>query len=134
MKIFQTILFLLPLFLAGCASDSGTSRPAPEAPQILNLKVEPQTICVSTAADVSFELIDPNNDPIGWTAGLSTKIHGTLERTEGTDASGTQMQIRFKAATSGRHRHTVTVTVSATDSSGLQAAPAKFDIFVFNCF
>jgi hypothetical protein len=139
MRILQPILssvlsMILFLTASGCGSDSGTNSPAPEAPQILNLKVAPETICVGTAADVSFDLMDPNQDAITWTANLSTKIHGTLERTQGTDTSGSHLQFRFKAATSGRHRHTVTLLVTANDAGGLQAEPAEFDIFVFNCF
>jgi hypothetical protein len=137
-NIRHILLSVLPvcvfLSVAGCSSDSGTSRPAPEAPQILNLKVAPDTICVGTAADVSFDLIDPNQDEITWTAKLSTKIHGSLDKTTGTNASGSHLQFRFKAATSGRHRHTVTLSVAANDTTGLQAAPAEFDIYVFNCF
>ena len=125
---------ILMLTSARCGSDSGTSAPPPEAPQILNLKVVPETICVGTAADVSFDLMDPNQDEITWTAKLSTKIHGILEKTEGTNLSGSHLQFRFKAATSGRHRHSVTLTVSAQDSGGLPAEPAEFDLFVFNCF
>jgi hypothetical protein len=139
MKFFQPILSIvlsmaLLLSAAGCASDSGTNTPAPEAPQILNLKVDPETICVGTAADVTFDLMDPNLDQITWTANLSTKIHGTLDQTQGTETSGSHLQVRFKAATSGRHRHTVTLRVTASDAGGLPAEPAEFDIFVFNCF
>ena len=139
MKIVQPILSsflcaILLLAMAQCGSDSGTTEPPPEAPQILNLTVTPETICVGTAADVSFDLLDPNQDEIRWTAKLSTKIHGILEKTEGTNLSGSHLQFRFKAATSGRHRHTVTLSVSAQDSNGLQAKTAEFDFFVFNCF
>lgn len=138
MKIVRPILTFallsICLVFTSCGSDSGTNTPVPQAPQILNLKVDPETICVGTAADVTFDLTDPNQDAITWTARLSTTIHGTLELTQGTEASGTRLQFRFKAATSGRHRHTVTLRVTAVDAGGLQAEPAEFDIYVFNCF
>src|SRR5687767_11482902 len=84
------ILSLFCLFLSGCGGDSGSNTPAPESPRITNLKVDPETICVGTAADVSFGLMDPNQDPITWSASLSTTIHGTLDQTTGTSASGSQ--------------------------------------------
>ena len=120
--------------LISCGGDSGTNAPLPQAPSITNLKVDPELICVGTASDVSFVLSDPNQDSITWNAKLSTNIHGTLEKTSGTEPSGAQILVRFKAANSGRHRHFVKITVSATDSSGLQAVPAVFDVYVFNCF
>lgn len=130
--IFGVVVSLLTLI--GCSGDSGTNIPAPEAPVISNLKVNPEVICVGTAADVSFALNDPNQDPVTWSAKLSTTIHGNLEKTSGTDPSGTQIQLRFKAANSGRHRHFVKLTVNASDSGGLNAAPAEFEVYVFNCF
>ena len=137
MKFTKYILaaaMLASLGLLACNSDSGTNTPAPEAPRISNLKADPDVICVGTASEISFDLMDPNQDSISWTAKLSTTIHGNLEKTTGTDASGAHLQIRFKAANSGRHRHNVTITVNAADAGGLPAEPAEFKIFVFNCF
>jgi hypothetical protein len=129
-------LWMLPLLLclAGCNSDSGTTTPGPQPPRVTDLAVNPEVICVGTAADVSFNVTDPNQDPVSWSARLSTQIHGILDKTEGTDPSGSHIQFRFKAATSGRHRHFVKLKVNAVDSGGLQAEEAEFEIYVFNCF
>jgi hypothetical protein len=136
MQIFKQIFFcvlvaLTPVFWGCGGSDPVT--PLPEAPRVMNLKANPDVICVGSASNITFELFDPNQDPITWELKLSSSIHGSLDKSTGTDSSGTQVTIRFKAATSGRHQHRITVTLSATDPGGLPAASVSIDLYVFNC-
>ncbi len=130
-RLFHFLMLLIPLFM-GCGGDDAV-RPAPEAPQVLNLKAEPNVICVGGASQISFDLADTNQDAITWNLKLSTTTHGVLDKTTGTDPSGTHISVRFKAATSGRHRHRVAATTSATDSGGLPAKDVSVDLYVFNC-
>jgi hypothetical protein len=129
-KIFYYALLLAPLF--ACGGSDPVREPA-EAPRVMNFKADPNVICVGGTSNITFDLVDPNQDAVSWNLNLSTTIHGTLDRTSGTDASGTHLSIRFKAATSGRHRHRISATVSATDAGGLPAEDVSIDLYVFNC-
>jgi hypothetical protein len=129
-KLF--VLIALVSLIAGCGG-SDPVGPSPEAPSIVDLKIEPEVICVGSSAEITFEVVDPNQDPVTWNIKLSTNIHGTPVLNNGTNASGSFIDIKFKAATSGRHRHRVVLTVSAQDQGGLQAPEQNKDLFVFNC-
>lgn len=132
--LFITILFWLTILILGCSgSDPVGQNPSLGAPRVQNLQIDPDVICVGSAAEITFEVLDPNQDPITWTIKLNTNIHGSPDKTTGTDVSGSHVDVRFKAATSGRHSHRVTLTVSAADPGGLQAEPASKELFVFNC-
>jgi len=128
MRIFLSILLLI--FLLGCGRNSDV---APSAPRIVNLRVEPQVICVGTTANILFTLTDPNDDEIVWGAALSTGEHGGVSPALGNVPSGSTVTTRFDAATSGRHNHQVKLKIVATDIGGLQAQPVEIDLFVFNC-
>jgi PBP1b-binding outer membrane lipoprotein LpoB len=130
-KIFYVLVLLIPLFV-GCGGSDPVQPPA-EAPRVMNFKADPNVICVGAASNITFDLVDPNQDPINWTLKLSSTIHGALDKTSGTDASGSHLSVRFKAATSGRHRHRISATVSATDPGGLPAQDVSIDLYVFNC-
>jgi hypothetical protein len=128
MRVFLPALFLL-LFL-GCGKNSDV---APSAPRIVNVRVEPQIICVGSTADILFTLTDPNDDEIVWGASLSTGEHGGVSPALGNVPSGTTVTTRFDAATSGRHNHQVKLKIVAIDIGGLHAEPIEIDLFVFNC-
>jgi hypothetical protein len=128
MRIFA-IAFLF-LLIVGCGGGSDVS---PSAPQIVNLKVEPQTICVGTTATISFTLVDANDDEIIWGAGLSTGEHGGVNPSIGNVPAGTTVHTSFDAATSGRHNHQVLLKIVATDISGLKGESSEIELFVFNC-
>ena len=128
MRILLCVLFVLLLF--GCGRNSDV---APSAPRIVNLRVEPQVICVGTTANILFTLTDPNDDEIVWGAALSTGEHGGVSPALGNVPSGSTVTTRFDAATSGRHNHQVKLKIVATDIGGLQAQPVEIDLFVFNC-
>ena len=128
MRIFLPALFLL--LLLGCGKNSDV--PA-SAPRIVNVRVEPQVICVGSTADILFTLTDPNDDEIVWGASLSTGEHGGVSPALGNVPSGATVTTRFDAATSGRHSHQVKLKIVATDIGGLQAQPVEVDLFVFNC-
>jgi hypothetical protein len=130
-KVFYFLVLLITL-LIGCGGSDPVQAPA-EAPRVMNFKADPNVICVGGASNITFDLIDPNQDAISWNLTLSSTIHGTLDKTTGTDDSGSHLSIRFKAATSGRHRHRISVTVSATDPGGLPAQDVSIDLYVFNC-
>ena len=136
MRPLYTFFFLIAvvLLIAGCGgSDPVGGQAGPEAPSIVDLKIDPEVICVGSSAEITFEVIDPNQDAVTWNIKLSTNIHGSPELNSGTNPSGSFVDVKFKAATSGRHRHRVVMTVSAQDQTGLQAAPQSKDLFVFNC-
>ncbi|MCI0605507.1 hypothetical protein L0156_21190 [bacterium] len=118
------------LLLLGCGKNSDV---APSAPRIVNLRVEPQVICVGSKADIVFTLTDPNDDEVIWGAALSTGEHGGMSPALGNVPSGTTVTTRFDAATSGRHNHQVKLKIVATDIGGLQAQSVEIDLFVFNC-
>jgi hypothetical protein len=126
------ILAISALFLVllGCGGGSDVS---PSAPQIVNLKVEPQTICVGTTATISFTLIDANDDEIIWGAGLSSGEHGGVNPSIGNVPSGTTVHTSFDAASSGRHNHQVLLKIVATDIGGLKGESSEIEFFVFNC-
>jgi hypothetical protein len=126
------LLFCCALF-AGCGGDSGTHTPPPSAPRIVDLKSDPAVICVGSASEVTFTVIDASQPTISWNATLSTTIHGTMEPASGTAASGSVINTRFKAAKSGRHQHKVVLTLHAKDSGGMEAEPVAIELFVFNC-
>jgi hypothetical protein len=130
-KIFYVLVLFIPLYV-GCGGSDPVQAP-PEAPRVMNFKADPNVICVGGASNITFDLIDPNQDVINWNLKLSSTIHGTLDKTSGTDASGSHLSVRFKAATSGRHRHRIAATVSATDPGGLPAQDVSIDLYVFNC-
>lgn len=121
----------LLLLLLGCGG--GGSDVSPSAPRITNLKADPQTICVGSAATISFTLVDANDDEIIWGAGLSTGEHGGVTPSIGNVPSGTTVLTSFDAATSGRHNHQVLLRIVATDIGGLQGDPVEIELFVFNC-
>lgn len=129
--IFSFLLLLIPLFI-GCGG-SDPVRSVPEAPSVTNLKADPNVVCVGGASNITFDVTDPNQDVVNWNLKLSSSIHGALDRTTGTDASGSHISVRFKAATSGRHRHRIFATITATDPGGLPAPAVSVDLYVFNC-
>ena len=129
-KMRILIISGLFLFFLGCGGGSDVS---PSAPQITNLKVEPQTICVGSTATISFTLVDANDDEIIWGAGLSTGEHGGVNPSIGNVPSGTTVRTNFDAATSGRHNHQVLLRIVATDIGGLQGESSEIELFVFNC-
>ena len=128
MRVYLPALFLL--LLLGCGKNSDV---APSAPRIVNVRVEPQVICVGSTAEILFTLTDPNDDEVVWGASLSTGEHGGVNPALGNVPSGTTVTTRFDAATSGRHNHQVKLKIVATDIGGLQAQPIEVDLFVFNC-
>ena len=128
MKTFLSVFCFL--LLLGCGKNSDV---APSAPRIVNVRVEPQVICVGSTADILFTLTDPNDDEVVWGASLSTGEHGGVNPALGNVPSGTTVTTRFDAATSGRHNHQVKLKIVATDIGGLQAQPIEVDLFVFNC-
>jgi hypothetical protein len=132
---FRFLFFVLCLcsFIAACGGSDPVQNELPGAPRITELKTDPEVICVGSASNISFHVSDPNEDPVTWKIELSSNIHGLPEQTTGTNPSGSEVIIRFKAATSGRHQHRVSMTVSGNDPGGLQAEPAKADLYVFNC-
>jgi len=130
-RIFYFLVLLVPFFI-GCGG-SDPVRSVPEAPQVMNLKADPNVICVGGASNITFDLVDPNQDAVNWNLKLSSSIHGTLDKTSGTDPSGSHISVRFKAATSGRHRHRIAATTTATDPGGLPAQAVSVDLYVFNC-
>jgi hypothetical protein len=126
------VLCLIVLSGIGCRESQDEVVNPALAPVITNLTIVPETVCVGSGAQISFTVSDPNGDQITWSARMNTSVHGNLEQTSGTVASGTSVQIRFKAATGGNHRHRVTTTVTAIDQGGSTAEAKEIQFFVFS--
>jgi hypothetical protein len=99
------------------------------APQITALQIVPEAVCGS--ADVSFTVTDPNQDMILWEAMMNVTAFGNVEQTSGSETSGRTVTIKFLSATNFNHRHRVVLTVSARDSAGNQAEPARLEFLIF---
>lgn len=128
--MYRVIFGLFLLFLVtGC----GGSKESHSAPRITNLTVTPQVICVGTTADISFTLVDSEDDEIIWVAGLDSGEHGGVVPATGRVSSGTRVSTKFDAATSGRHNHNVILTIDSADITGLKGQPVKTELYVFNC-
>jgi len=123
-------VIVLTLVIPSCGGGSGGS---PSAPRIVDLKVDPELVCVGSKATISFTLMDANNDEIVWVATVSSSVHGGLEPATGSVSAGTRVFTEFDAATSGRHNHTEGIHIEAADTTGLKADPVDSSLFVFNC-
>jgi hypothetical protein len=119
------------LTLIGCREAQEPVNPV-EAPVISNLMITPDIVCAGSGAQVTFLVSDPNGDRITWNAEMNTTQHGNIEQTTGTEASGTVVSIRFKAASGSGHRHRVTLKVEATDEGGTKAQTVELIFSVFS--
>lgn len=124
-------LLLVCFVILGCREAQEPVDPV-IAPVIANLSIQPDVVCAGGEAQVSFLVTDPNGDRITWNAKMNTLQHGNVEKSTGTEASGTTVSIRFKAASGSGHRHRVTLTVDGTDEGGTKGDPAELTFSVFS--
>ena len=99
------------------------------SPEISGLQIVPEAVCGS--ADVSFTVIDPNQDMIQWDADMNVSAFGNVEQTSGSGTSGSTITIKFNSTTDFQHRHRVSLTVTARDSAGNEAQPARLEFLIF---
>jgi hypothetical protein len=100
-----------------------------QSPTITALQIVPEAVCGSS--EVTFNLSDPNQDPIQWEAKMNTADYGNVNPASGTESSGTTVQAQFKTVARSSHRHRVILTVTARDDKGNEAQPAVIEFFVF---
>ena len=121
---------LLVLFLAIFGCREAMETPDPNlAPEISGLQIVPEAVCGS--ADVSFTVSDPNQDMIQWDANMNVSAFGNVEQTSGSGTSGSTITIKFNSTTDFQHRHRVSLTVTARDSAGNEAQPARLEFLIF---
>ena len=117
-----------PLDAQGAAKNS--------TPRIQGLTATPSAIGPDDSSSlITFTVDDPEGDYVSWSVALQSTGDGdladagTMSAQEGTDASGTLVQLTFTAPSTW-NAVTVLLTVQATDGHGGWAAPKWITISV----
>ncbi len=119
---------MIVFFLCACENDEVVID---SAPKIANLVQSEHIMCAGGYdATIAFQLIDLDNETVGWSATLENAGDGSIEPNSGEALqSGSGVQIHFRSSESTHAK----LTINAFDSSGDQATPVIVSIIVGYC-